>query len=393
VTTNDAPLSLGFNTFGGVVESGVVGLKYGDLLAFTATSNATVTASGLPAGMKLANLGGGKWGFEGFTAKAGTYLVTVTATLNGKTVRQRLLLKVEGLPAWAKGTFNGVVSRTGCQPVQGGGAGQEENAQAARSTNGLATITVSSAGKISGKFSENGTNWTFSAESYTGAVPGTRDACPYQEFICSNVVAKYTYKAKEKVKGKLKTVTKSLVREFAFTVAPVPVVPNVPDVPIRGFATLTETDATGRVPPESTEINAWQNLWGSTYKSVGKKLFYTSKKKQYKTFTVDVYTNDVGAATFIQKGDDVDKTGLTYFINLSLKITTAGAVTATLTYDTGKKKKGKAVIYKPTCSTVVIPTAAPNADPFTGEVPLYFTPSSANNFPGVGWALTVGIGY
>ena len=57
-------------------------------------------------------------------------------------------------------------------------------------------------------------------------------------------------------------------------------------------------------------------------------------------------------------------------------------MTATLTYDTGKKKKGKAVIYKPTCSTVVIPTAVPNADPFTGEVPLYFAPSSANNFPG-----------
>ena len=101
----------------------------------------------------------------------------------------------------------------------------------------------------------------------------------------------------------------------------------------------------------------------------------------------------MGAATFIQKGDDVDKTGLTYFINLSLKITTAGAVTATLTYDTGKKKKGKAVIYKPTCSTVVIPTSAADANPFTGEVPLYFAPSSVNNFPGAGWALKVGVGY
>ena len=32
--------------------------------------------------------------------------------------------------------------------------------------------------------------------------------------------AKYTYKAKEKVKGKWKTVTKSVTRTFALTVAP-----------------------------------------------------------------------------------------------------------------------------------------------------------------------------
>ena len=73
----------------------------------------------------------------------------MTATLNGKTVRQRLLLKVEGLPAWAKGTCNGYV------------------AGADGATNGLATVTVSSAGKISGKFHEGGTNWTLSAASYT----------------------------------------------------------------------------------------------------------------------------------------------------------------------------------------------------------------------------------
>jgi len=62
------------------------------------------------------------WAFTGYTAKAGTYLVTVKATLNGKTVTQRLALKVEGLPDWAKGTFNGYVAG-GAQlvaPVPGG---------------------------------------------------------------------------------------------------------------------------------------------------------------------------------------------------------------------------------------------------------------------------------
>ena len=106
------------------------------------------------------------------------------------------------MPDWAKGTYNGCVWGTG--NGEGGTGG----------TNGLATVTVSVAGKISGKFYEGGSNWTFSAACYTAVVPGTRDACPYQEFICSNVVAKYAYKVKS---GK-KTVTRYVTRTFTLTV-------------------------------------------------------------------------------------------------------------------------------------------------------------------------------
>ena len=73
---------------------------------------------------------------------------------------------------------------------------------------------------------------------------------------------------------------------------------------------------------------------------------------------------------------------------LSLKITAAGAVTATLTYDTGKTAKDKKtkktvpVYYKPTCATVVIPTSSADAETFTGYVPLFFAPSPANGFEG-----------
>ena len=35
--------------------------------------------------------------------------MTVTAKVNGNAVSQRVALRVEGLPTWAKGTFNGVV--------------------------------------------------------------------------------------------------------------------------------------------------------------------------------------------------------------------------------------------------------------------------------------------
>ena len=385
VKENDAELSLGFNTAGGVIEGGSVGLKYGDLLTFSATSNATVKASGLPKGIKLVRVDGSAgglappgeavWGFAGFTAKAGTYLVTVTATLNGKTVTQRILLVVDGLPAWAKGTFNGYV------------------AGADGATNGLATVSVKSDGKISGKFGENGTNWTLSAACYTGAVPGARDAC--QEFTCSNVVAKYSYKAKEKVKGKWKTVTKTITRTFALTVAPVPIVPNVPDVPIRGFATLVEAARSASGPYQAiTEIDAWQNLWGTTYKAVGKRLFYTSKKKPYKTFAYGIYTNETGDVAFIKNGEAA-LPELTYFAALSLKVMPSGAVTATLSYDTGKTKKDPKtkktvkVIHKPTCQTVLIPTAAPDADAFTGDMPLFFAPSAANNFPGFAVSVSV----
>ena len=332
VVENDAELELAFNIAGGVIEGGSVGLKYGDLMAFTATDGAAVTASGLPKGIALANLGDGNYAFTGFTEKAGTYLVAVTATLNGKTVTQRMALEVDGLPSWAKGTFNGYIAG-----VDG-------------ATNGLATITVSSVGKISGKFQEGGTNWTFTAASYTGY----DSAAPAYSVP---VVAKYAYKATEIVKGKKKTVTKSVARDFTLRVG---------QDALGGMATLEEVGGSA--------VNAWQNLWGQAdYKAIGKQLFSTKSGKKtlaYRTFTIKG-TDDVGA-----------EMGLADAMSLSLKVTSAGAVTATMSFDTGTKSKGKAVIYKPTCATVVIPLSAADAEEFEGEVFLFFAPSPANNFPG-----------
>ena len=343
VVESDVELSLGFNEKGGVIESGTVGLSYGDLMAFDATDGAKVTASGLPAGIKLADLGDGQYAFTGFTAKAGTYLVTVTATLSGKTVTQRVALKVDGLPSWAKGTYNGVVYAT---------SGDLDYA-------GYGTVSVSSAGKISGKFQEFGTNWTFSASSYDfytakGGYDGDTEI-----FQCTNVVAKYAYKVTEKVKGKKKTVTKYLTRNYTLSAGNLEVSPGV----MRGTVVVTSSGDDGLV--------AYQNVWGqSDYKALGKKLFYTSKKVPYKTWS------------------DVDAKGLTDAMSLSVKVTSAGALTATMTFDTGKtttdkktKKKSK-VYYKATCTTVLIPLSVADADPFKAGVSLYFAPSAANNFPG-----------
>jgi hypothetical protein len=356
-------VELGFNTSGGVVESGLVGFKYGDMMAFTATSNATVKASGLPKGIKLVRLedGGGHagrvtlpgeavWGFEGFTAKAGTYLVTVTATLNGKSVSQRLLLKVDGLPAHAKGSFYG---KTFTSPIN-----VTDSNFSLNMTNvaGLSTMSVTSAGKISGKFQVYGTNWTFSANSYAWM-----DEWHVEDHIIKRneafgtlATARYTYKERVKVKGKWKTVTRTLTKTL--------------EVNVDGSGVLVHD------PVDGVSAYLHQDLWGSTYKKVGQKVFVTGKKK-YKVYQSTV---DVGGKS----------------CPLTVKVTTAGKATVTLKWNTGKKKKGKWVYYTPSCSTVVYPTDGSAADPgnFTGEVNYYFAPN-ANGFPGVGGTVGVGVGY
>ncbi len=378
VEPNNAEVELGFNEAGGVIESGVVGLNYGDLLVFSATSNATVTTSGLPAGIKLVKVEDGRYAFTGYTTKAGMYLVTVKATLKGKTVTQRLALKVEGLPAWAKGTFNGCVRGSGTLAA----SGEEGSGESVASPRGLATATVSAAGKISGKFQEFGTNWTFSAVSYTDATSATASAGGvFGGFVCSNVVAQYAYKVTETVKGKKKAVTKYVKRTFHITVAPVPVVPNGA---VRGVVRMVESGgcgATALLPGEvGAEIEAWQNLWGrNDYKALGKALFSTKSGK--KTLTYKMFTIKSGTP----EGEAI---GLGPGMSLAIKVTTTGAVTATMTFDTGKTKKDPKtkktvkVYYKPMCQSVVIPRSAADAEDFTGDVLIYFAPSRTNNFPG-----------
>ena len=329
VTANWTKPTLAFNKAGGEVAKCTVGLKYGDLMAFSATEGAAVSASGLPEGLALVDLGGGKWGFKGYSKKSGTFLVTVKATVNGNVVTQRIALKVKGLPSWAKGTFNGSV-------LEGG-----------KWIEGLATLTVSSAGKISGKFQQDGKTWTFSAASFSEYVNGAYRV---------KMKAKHSYEVKSG--GKIKTETET--RVFLFMVA-------------KG---VYGGEVTAECLADGTQMDGWQNLWKSTYKPVGEKLFYTSEKKPYKVFTVKS-TDSVGAAI-----------GLTDKMKLSLKVTPGGVVTATLTYDTGKTTKDKKtkktvkVYYKPTCETVVIPTSAADPGTFTGEVPIYFAPSSDDNFLG-----------
>ena len=123
-------------------------------------------------------------------------------------------------------------------------------------------------------------------------------------------------------------------------------------------------------------VSTWQDLWGTDYKKIGQKVFYTSKKVPYKTFSFKG-TTEAGAAI-----------GLSPETSLSLKVKPNGTVTATLSFDTGKTKRDPKtkkmvkVVYKATCSSLVIPDTPPTAEAFRGGVYLYFAPSAANGFPG-----------
>ena len=274
---------------------------------------------GLPTGLAYKN---GK--VTGVPTKAGTFTVTVTAALATnakKTWTYKVQLVVEALPAYAKGTFNGWVQ------MPGSGA----------SMSGLATVSVGKTGAISGKFYDGGTNWTLSAKNYSALDEGA--------FICSNLVAKYSWKEKS---GK-KTVAKTVTRKFVLSIA----------AGMSGDASLGFAEAIEQVE-EGVSLTAWQNRWGTDYKAVGEALF--------------------GADNV---WDSVAADGLGEYDKLSLKVTSAGAVTATYMFFMGTfDANGKPQYVTYTCATTMIPTSPADAASFTGYVPTYLPPVAATGFPG-----------
>lgn len=108
VNPNPTKPVLAFNDEGGVFRLATQGTTYSGfqyLSAFTVSEGAVVKASGLPKGVTLVNLGGGSYAFKGANAKAGTSFVTVSATMNGTTVKQRVALTSIANPL--AGTYRG----------------------------------------------------------------------------------------------------------------------------------------------------------------------------------------------------------------------------------------------------------------------------------------------
>jgi len=105
--------------------------------------------SGLPSGLKY---DARKGTITGVPSKGGAYTVTVTAKNGKATTSATVTINVAALPDWAQGTFTGVASAT---------------TDDGHDVRGYLTMTVSAAGKISGKISSlGGKSISFSAASF-----------------------------------------------------------------------------------------------------------------------------------------------------------------------------------------------------------------------------------
>ena len=173
VTKEHDAASMAFSLDGRVLESGgsevfaetnvMCGVQLDWPIVSQADSSTTVKASGLPAGLSLkrdsvtkAYRVTGVPSSPSKIAKKATIptpsKVKFTMTTAGKNTRTYWVwLTVNPLPAWAYGTFSGFAT-----------ADEELGSDA-----GVATLTVASSGKISGKFAIGGTNWTYSATGYS----------------------------------------------------------------------------------------------------------------------------------------------------------------------------------------------------------------------------------
>ncbi len=123
----------------------MVGVPFNLVLDITSESLPTVTLTGLPTGLSYSDSTKTIAGVP--TASVTNRTVTVTAKNVNKTAATEIFtMTVDPLPAWAQGNFNGWF---------GGAAGD-----------GPISGDVTAQGKISGKLSSWGTNYTFSAASY-----------------------------------------------------------------------------------------------------------------------------------------------------------------------------------------------------------------------------------
>lgn len=149
-----------------IVWTNMCGLAVAWPVAAAALSETTVKVAGLPAGLKLVQDKKTKEYVVSGAPSAASKLavdkvqrvpsqVKFTVSTTGKSSQTfEMRMVVLPLPAWAQGTFSGFSADI-----------IEEGSR----TNGIgvASLTVSAAGKITGKFSLYGTNWTYSATGYT----------------------------------------------------------------------------------------------------------------------------------------------------------------------------------------------------------------------------------
>ena len=270
--------------------------------------------------------------------------VTVTTASKAKVVYE-IDVTVDALPEWAVGTFDGdragvtlpEDSSTGGSPVLEG----EGNAQAARSTSGLVTLTVAANGKISGKLIDADGTWTLSAASFD-AYDAASETCE------ATVIGKNGKMA-------ITNVVEVSAEEVRLAGDGSPY--------RRGGVNALAARSTGSTggSPVLEEWIAWQNLW---------------KTEPWKT---DAKPFAKASALAIDAGS---RDACPYPGTITLKFAASGAVTASGKFVTGQDAKGKDVVYSASCSSVLVPEAdAAGAGRPLYRVFLYFPPK-AGKFEG-----------
>lgn len=117
-----------------------------DLNFWNLGPDVAVSATGLPTGMTLQKDSSGLYALSGAPTQVGNYTVTFTATCDGRKETQMVFFRVQALPDWAVGTFNGDGDFINSKDPDGDWMG------------GVSTLTVSKTGALSGKviYSING---------------------------------------------------------------------------------------------------------------------------------------------------------------------------------------------------------------------------------------------
>ena len=262
--------------------------------------------------------------------------VKVTVTTAGKSSQTyQIDATVDPLPAWAQGTFaGGVFSSTGGSPVQGG----DENAQAARSTGGVVSLTVSAAGKVSGKALGDGLAYTLAAPYYSAFAVDESQASNF----LADVTSSWSYK-----EGSKTVKTNGVVRLA------------VRDNGIGGVAAAVG-DNGGQGLAALPEWVAWQYNWKvDPWKMLGKAFDKTTR-----TYAI------LPDGTFSESEEDLAAAlGEEVSGRVTLKFAASGAVTVAGEFAAYDETKKKYTVVKATGSATLVPV-----DGDHGEVFIYLTP-------------------
>ena len=266
--------------------------------------------TGLPKGLKF-NSKTGK--IEGVPSKTGPFTVTIKLKNGNASSLATVSMKVNAIDDWAFGSFNG-----------GSASGQVQ-------------MTVSSVGKLSGKYFADGTVYTLSAPSYSSYDKETGR-------YLADVKASWSYKNDGKT-----VKTNDVIKVAVFS-----------------------GDAGGSV--KSDCFDAWQDNWKlSHWQDLGEKLFGTRGR----TETYAVLSN----GTFSTSSEDLAASfGESVIGKVTLTYSQKGTVKTAGEFVTGYDvRKEKYVTVKTTGSAAVCATSK---DPFAGLVFVYFAPNASKSFDG-----------